>query len=226
MIKLTNLLIEKHLTPAEKKKKEEIVKTLKKSNPKMPKPEMYAIATKKAEKLAECDECGDEQKTNSSMLKGQLRDLIMNTSLLYKVIEPGRELPGWIVSYISLADDYIHSVKDHVMEWKSEHGELDEISASPYHFNEVEVTGYVYDEQADVEVEPVFKAKFEFKKGSDDADLVSDIDWNKEDFDDNENNFIEKWLKVFKNHNEIENQLKDEFFETYEDSEDDMDDEY
>jgi hypothetical protein len=226
MIKLTNLLIEKHLTPAEKKKKEEIVKTLKKSNPKMPKPEMYAIATEKAKKLAECDECGDGQKTNSSMLKGQLRDLIMNTSLLYKVIEPGRELPGWIVSYISLADDYIHSVKDHVMEWKSEHGELDEISASPYHFNEVEVTGYVYDEQADVEVEPVFKAKFEFKKGSDDADLVSDIDWNKEDFDDNENNAIEKWLKVFKNHNEIENQLKDKFFETYEDSEDDMDDEY
>jgi hypothetical protein len=43
---------EKHLTPAEKKKKEDIVKAMKKTF-KGPKPVMYAIATKKAEKIAE-----------------------------------------------------------------------------------------------------------------------------------------------------------------------------
>jgi len=45
-------LNEKHLTLAEKKKKEEIVKAMKKTF-KGPKPAMYAIATKKAEKVAE-----------------------------------------------------------------------------------------------------------------------------------------------------------------------------
>lgn len=43
---------EKHLTPAEKKKKEEIVKAMK-SSFKGPKPVMYAIATSKAKKVAE-----------------------------------------------------------------------------------------------------------------------------------------------------------------------------
>jgi hypothetical protein len=45
-------LEEKHLTPAELKKKEEIVKSMKKTF-KGPKPEMYAIATKQAKRLAE-----------------------------------------------------------------------------------------------------------------------------------------------------------------------------
>jgi hypothetical protein len=43
---------EKHLTPAEKKKKEDIVKAMKKTF-KGPKPVMYAIATKKAEDAVE-----------------------------------------------------------------------------------------------------------------------------------------------------------------------------
>jgi len=43
---------EKKLTPAEKKKKEEIVKSMKKDF-KGPKPAMYAIATDKAKDLAE-----------------------------------------------------------------------------------------------------------------------------------------------------------------------------
>jgi hypothetical protein len=121
MIKLTNLLNEKHLTPAEIKKKEEIVMALKKSNPKMPEPKIYAIATAKAEKIAEYD----MPKPNSSMIKSELRDLIMNASLLYKVIEPGKELPGWILDHIAVAADHVHDVKVHVIEWEEEHGELD-----------------------------------------------------------------------------------------------------
>jgi hypothetical protein len=47
-----NSIHEKHLTTAEKNKKEEIVKSMKKTF-KGPKPAMYAIATSKAEKMAE-----------------------------------------------------------------------------------------------------------------------------------------------------------------------------
>ena len=60
MIKLSELLDEKHLTPAEIAKKEEIVKALKKSGMKQS-PKMYAIATAKAEKVAEVlDKVGQE----------------------------------------------------------------------------------------------------------------------------------------------------------------------
>ena len=46
MIKLAELLDEKHLTPAELKKREDIVMGMKKSGMKQS-PEMYAIATAK-----------------------------------------------------------------------------------------------------------------------------------------------------------------------------------
>ena len=49
---IAKIVAEKHLTPAEIKKKEEIVKAMK-ATFKGPAPAMYAIATKKAEKLAE-----------------------------------------------------------------------------------------------------------------------------------------------------------------------------
>jgi hypothetical protein len=56
---IAKIVAEKHLTPAEAKKKEEIVKAMK-GTFKGPAPAMYAIATKKAEKLAEdgIDEAG------------------------------------------------------------------------------------------------------------------------------------------------------------------------
>ena len=52
MIKLTELLSEKHLTAAEKKAKEDIIKGLKKSGMEKS-PKMYAIATAKAKKVVE-----------------------------------------------------------------------------------------------------------------------------------------------------------------------------
>jgi hypothetical protein len=109
MIKLTELLDEKHLTPAEIAKKEDILKAMKKSGTKLT-PKEYAIATAKAEKIAESED------HEASMAKGELRDMLMHGAKLYNMIEPGEDLPGWVSAYITLASDYIHSVFEYMTE--------------------------------------------------------------------------------------------------------------
>jgi uncharacterized protein YdaT len=59
----------------------------------------------------------------ASMAKGELRDMLINGSMLYQMIEEGQNLPGWISAYITLASDYIHSVKEYMTE--KEAGEND-----------------------------------------------------------------------------------------------------
>jgi hypothetical protein len=54
------------------------------------------------------------------MVKGELRDLLMNGAILYQMIEPGENLPGWVSSYITLASDYIHSVAEYITEKSAE----------------------------------------------------------------------------------------------------------
>lgn len=109
MIKLAELLDEKHLTPAEIEKKEDILKAMKKSGTKLT-PKEYAIATAKAEKIAE----GEDHE--ASMAKGELRDMLVHGAKLYQMIEAGENLPGWVSSYITLASDYIHSVAEYMTE--------------------------------------------------------------------------------------------------------------
>lgn len=52
----------------------------------------------------------------ASMAKAELRDMLKNGADLYKDIQEGQELPGWVSAYITLASDYIHSV----YEWMEE----------------------------------------------------------------------------------------------------------
>jgi len=50
------------------------------------------------------------------MAKGELRNIIKNGLVLYKLIGKNDELPGWVSSYISLANDYINSVSQYMIE--------------------------------------------------------------------------------------------------------------
>jgi hypothetical protein len=59
----------------------------------------------------------------ASMAKGELRDMITHAAQLYKMIEPGDELPGWVSAYITLAADYIHSVQEYMTEKSAESNE-------------------------------------------------------------------------------------------------------
>jgi hypothetical protein len=101
MIKLAELLDEKHLTPAELKKREEIVKGLKKSGMKQS-PKMYAIATAKAEKIAE----GEDHEV--AMAQASLKSIIKSSvTLLNKLGNMERDIPGWIQDHITNAENYI-----------------------------------------------------------------------------------------------------------------------
>ena len=52
----------------------------------------------------------------ASMAKGDLRDMITNGAALYKMIQEGDNLPGWVSAYITLASDYMHSVHSYMVE--------------------------------------------------------------------------------------------------------------
>jgi hypothetical protein len=66
------------------------------------------------------DENGDHE---ASMAKAELRDMLMNGVKIYQLIQPGDELPGWVSAYITLASDYIHSIKEYMFEEEAEESE-------------------------------------------------------------------------------------------------------
>jgi hypothetical protein len=151
MQQLAGLITEAHMTPAEKKKRGEIFDKLKKQG--MPSAKAGAIATSKAmaEKLdavghedADINNDGKIDKTDkylkhrrdvisknlhedheASMAKGELRDMLMNGAKIYQLIQPGDELPGWVSAYITLASDYIHSIKEYMFEQEAEESEYE-----------------------------------------------------------------------------------------------------
>ena len=47
-----------------------------------------------------------------AMAKAELANCAKNAIALYKMIEPGDELQGWISSYITLSNDYLTSVRE------------------------------------------------------------------------------------------------------------------
>jgi len=59
---------------------------------------------------------GENEDHEASMAKAELRDMLMNGAKIYQLIQPGDELPGWVSSYITLSSDYIHSVKEYMIE--------------------------------------------------------------------------------------------------------------
>lgn len=52
------------------------------------------------------------------MAKSEIRNLIQNSLKLYKIIDRNDELPGWVSAYITLSNDYINSVTQHMVEEK------------------------------------------------------------------------------------------------------------
>ena len=57
-----------------------------------------------------------EHDHEAKMAKGELRDMITNGAELYKMIQEGDNLPGWVSAYITLASDYMHSVYEYMTE--------------------------------------------------------------------------------------------------------------
>lgn len=54
----------------------------------------------------------------AKMSKAELRDMIENGAEIYKMVQDGENLPGWISAYITLASDYMHSVYEYMKENK------------------------------------------------------------------------------------------------------------
>jgi hypothetical protein len=107
-------LQEKTLTPAEKKKREEVAKAIERENPKMPMGMKMAIATKTAKRVAE--EVDDEGK----MAKGQLMRMVNQASALAQMMEDDKQLDGWVQSKLTMASDYLDSVHDYLMHNKQD----------------------------------------------------------------------------------------------------------
>jgi hypothetical protein len=51
----------------------------------------------------------------ASMARGELYNAIKNAIELFKMIEPGENLEGWVAAKITKAADYINSVHDYMM---------------------------------------------------------------------------------------------------------------
>jgi hypothetical protein len=102
---VAKIVAEKHLTPAEMKKKEEIVKAMK-ATFKEPSSAMYAIATKKAEKLAE-DDLNEDYEV--AMAQDSL-DSIIRAAMMLKAEMGDNEvnLPAWIQDHITNSENYIN----------------------------------------------------------------------------------------------------------------------
>jgi hypothetical protein len=60
------------------------------------------------------------------MAKAEIRDMVKNAKEVYKMIQPGDQLPGWISAYITLASDYMHSIAEYMTEKHSGGEELTE----------------------------------------------------------------------------------------------------
>jgi len=124
---VAKIVAEKHLTPAEMKKREEIVKAMK-ATFKGPAPAMYAIATKKAEKLAE-DDLNEDYEV--AMAQDSL-DSIIRAAMMLKAQMGDREvnIPAWIQDHITNSENYINQAAKGYHEsdaqMDSEAGEEDE----------------------------------------------------------------------------------------------------
>lgn len=102
---VAKIVAEKELTAAEEKKREEIVKAMKKDF-KGPAPAMYAIATDKAKKLAED---GLNEDYEVAMAQDSL-DSIIRAAMMLKAQMGDKEinLPAWIQDHITNSENYIN----------------------------------------------------------------------------------------------------------------------
>lgn len=59
-----------------------------------------------------------EDDHEASMARAELVQTAKNAIALAKIVQEGDDLPGWVSSYITLANDYLNSVHEY-MEYKS-----------------------------------------------------------------------------------------------------------
>jgi hypothetical protein len=107
-------LREKTLTPAELKKREEVAKAIKRENPNMPMAKKMAIATATAKKVAEAKDPG-EYDYEGDMAKTNLRTICRASGEMADMLDENTNLPEWVQSKITLAEDYISSTYNYMM---------------------------------------------------------------------------------------------------------------
>ena len=110
---LRSSLEEKTLTPAEKNKREEIVKAMERETPGMPMAKKMAIATAQAKKVTEAKD-SREYDYEGDMSKSQLRSIIANAQTVHDMLEDNTNMAEWVQSKITLAADYISTVADYM----------------------------------------------------------------------------------------------------------------
>ncbi len=123
---VAKIVAEKTLTAAEEKKREEIVKAMKKDF-KGPAPAMYAIATDKAKKLAE------ESDHEVSMAQRSLDSIIRAAmELKAKIGNQEIDIPAWIQDHITNSENYIDQASQGYHEYHNgdEHEEMNEAIVS------------------------------------------------------------------------------------------------
>jgi serine protease inhibitor len=116
---LRNKLVEKTLTPAEMKKREEVAKAIEKDNPGMPMGVKMAIATKTAKRVAEARD-PREYDYEGDMAKSQLRSIIANAQTVHDMLEDETNIAEWVQSKITLSADYMSTVRDYMQANKEE----------------------------------------------------------------------------------------------------------
>jgi len=79
-----------------------------------------AIIQRKAELEREAKAKGFTESVDheASMAKAELLQIAKNAKILFMRIQDGDELPGWISSYITLANDHLNSAAENI-EYKS-----------------------------------------------------------------------------------------------------------
>ena len=107
-------LNEKHLTTAEKKKREEIAKAMERKNPGMDKSMKMAIATSTAKRVAE-DYDNYDIDYEGEMAKAELNAICDKASVLSKMLQNDTQLEAWLQSKITKAKYMIDSVYDYMM---------------------------------------------------------------------------------------------------------------
>lgn len=106
-------LREKTLTPAEKKKREEIAKAMERENPGMNMKKKMAISTSQAKKIAEAKDPNEYDK-EGAMMKNQLRQICSANEKLMKMVGDDDNLPEWVQNKVTKATDYIRTVRDYL----------------------------------------------------------------------------------------------------------------
>jgi hypothetical protein len=61
----------------------------------------------------------NKQDHEAKMAKSELLQIAKNAVAIMRVIHEGDELPGWVSSYITLANDHLNSVQEHMEYEKS-----------------------------------------------------------------------------------------------------------